>query len=268
MADTTRLFDETAPELVVHLAAGVGGIGANRENPGRYWYANMMMGAHVARAGAVDGRPKLVIAGTICAYPKLPPFRSTRTSCGTAIRRRRTRPTASRRRRCSSARRPIASSTASNAIFLLPVNLYGPGDNFDLETSHVIPAMIRKWSRRGTRRAGDRAVGRRHANSRVPLRGRLRRRPSRWPPSVTTARPGERRHRQGDRDRRPGGVGRAPRPGSRGRSTGIRPSRTGSRAAGSTRPRAVELFGFTAAGPVGRRASPGRSPGTAENHEP
>ena len=73
MDDTARLFDEAAPELVFHLAAEVGGIGANRANPGRYWYANLMMGAHVLEQARLHGTPKLVIAGTICAYPKFTP---------------------------------------------------------------------------------------------------------------------------------------------------------------------------------------------------
>ena len=144
MEDTQRLFDDTDPELVFHLAAEVGGIGANRANPGRYWYANLMMGAHVLEQARLHATPKLVIAGTICAYPKFAPVPFHEETSGTAIRRRRTLRTASRRRRSSSARSRTASSTGTNAIFLLPVNLYGPGDNFDLQTSHVIPALIRK----------------------------------------------------------------------------------------------------------------------------
>ena len=73
MDDTARLFDDAAPELVFHLAAEVGGIGANRANPGRYWFANLVMGAHVLEQAALHERPKLVIAGTVCAYPKFTP---------------------------------------------------------------------------------------------------------------------------------------------------------------------------------------------------
>src|SRR6478736_7587715 len=73
MADTARLFDETSPELVFHLAAEVGGIGANRDNPGRYWYANLMMGAHVLEQSRISGVKKLVLLGTICSYPKFAP---------------------------------------------------------------------------------------------------------------------------------------------------------------------------------------------------
>ncbi len=145
MAQTARLFDEAKPELVFHLAAEVGGIGANRANPGRYWYANLMMGAHVLEQARLHGtrearhrrhglRLPEVHAG---AVPRGRPLER-------LSRRRRTPRTASRRRRCSSARRPTASSTASTRSSCCPTNLYGPRDNFDLETSHVIPALIRK----------------------------------------------------------------------------------------------------------------------------
>ena len=113
MEATARLFADARPELVYHLAAEVGGIGANRANPGRYWYANLIMGAHVLEQSRVHELRKLVIAGTVCAYPKYAPSPSARTISGTAIRRRRTRRTAWRRRRSSSAARPTASSTVS-----------------------------------------------------------------------------------------------------------------------------------------------------------
>ena len=125
--DAERLFAEARPELVFHLAAEVGGIGANRANPGRYWYANLMMGAHVLEhRRAARRREARRRSGRSARTRSSRRCRSARTTSGTATRRRRTRPTASRRRRCSSARRPTASSTASNAIYLLPVNLYGP----------------------------------------------------------------------------------------------------------------------------------------------
>jgi Nucleoside-diphosphate-sugar epimerases len=106
-----RLFAESKPELVFHLAAEVGGIGANQANPGRYWFGNLMMGAHVLEQARLNGTRKLVMLGTICEYPKFTPCRSARTISGTAIPRRRTRRTASPRRPCWSARRRIASST-------------------------------------------------------------------------------------------------------------------------------------------------------------
>ena len=145
MEDTQRLFDDTDPELVFHLAAEVGGIGANRANPGRYWYANLMMGAHVLEQARLHATPKLVIAGTICAYPKFTPvpFREEDLWNGLSGGDERSL----RRRQEGAARQaPVVPPAVRHAtsIYLLPVNLYGPGDNFDLETSHVIPALIRK----------------------------------------------------------------------------------------------------------------------------
>ena len=136
--DAERLFADAQPELVFHLAAEVGGIGANRANPGRYWYANLMMGAHVLELSRIHEvrearrrrnglRLPEVHAGAVPA----------RTTSGTATPRRRTRRTASRRSRSSSARRPTASSTALDAIYLLPANLYGPRDNFDLDDART-----------------------------------------------------------------------------------------------------------------------------------
>ncbi len=130
--DAARLFDDAGPELVFHLAAEVGGIGANRANPGRYWFANLQMGVNMLEQARLHGVGKLVIAGTVCGYPKfaagpLPRGRLLER----ATPRRRTRPTASRRSRCSSARRPTASSTARTRFSFCPTNLYGPRDNFD-----------------------------------------------------------------------------------------------------------------------------------------
>ena len=111
--DAERLFSDAGPELVFHLAAEVGGIGANRANPGRYWYANLMMGANVLELSRLHGVRKLVAAGTVCVYPKPRRCPSARTTSGMASPRRRTRRTAPRSARCSSAGRPTASSTAS-----------------------------------------------------------------------------------------------------------------------------------------------------------
>ena len=112
MEDAARLFDDAKPELVFHLAAEVGGIGANRANPGRYWYANLVMGAHVLEQSRLHEVGKLVVAGTVCAYPKHTPvpFREDALWDGYPGGDERAR-TASRRRRCSSAGRPTASST-------------------------------------------------------------------------------------------------------------------------------------------------------------
>lgn len=142
--DVARLFAEARPDLVFHLAAEVGGIGANRANPGRYWYANLMMGAHVLEQSRLAGVRKLVAAGTICSYPKFAPvpFREedlwegypeeTNAAYGVA------------KKALLVGAQAYRQQYALNTVFLLPVNLYGPRDNFDLESSHVIPALIRK----------------------------------------------------------------------------------------------------------------------------
>ena len=144
MADTARLFDETQPELVFHLAAEVGGIGANRANPGRYWYANLMMGAHVLEQARIHATRKLVIAGTICAYPKFAPVPFLEEDLWNGYPEETNAPYGVAKKAVLVGAQAYREQYGTNAIFLLPVNLYGPGDNFDLETSHVIPALIRR----------------------------------------------------------------------------------------------------------------------------
>lgn len=144
MGDTARLFEETQPELVFHLAAEVGGIGANRANPGRYWYANLMMGAHVLEQARLHATRKLVIAGTICAYPKLAPVPFREDDLWNGYPEETNAPYGVAKKAILVGAQAYREQYGTNAIFLLPVNLYGPGDNFDLETSHVIPALVRK----------------------------------------------------------------------------------------------------------------------------
>ena len=176
MGATARLFEETAPELVFHLAAEVGGIGANRANPGRYWYANLIMGAHVLEQARLHETPKLVIAGTICAYPKFAPVPFHEDDLWNGYPEETNAPYGVAKKTILVGAQAYREQYGTNAIFLLPVNLYGPGDNFDLETSHVIPALIRKMVEAHDRGdAGDRALGGRHADARVPVRRRLRR---------------------------------------------------------------------------------------------
>jgi len=151
MEDTERLFDETQPELVFHLAAEVGGIGANRANPGRYWYANLMMGAHVLEQARIHGTRKLVIAGTICAYPKFAPVPFLEEDLWNGYPEETNAPYGVAKKAVLVGAQAYREQYGTNAIFLLPVNLYGPGDNFDLETSHVIPALIRKMVEAGER---------------------------------------------------------------------------------------------------------------------
>jgi GDP-L-fucose synthase len=144
MEDTARLFADAEPELVVHLAAEVGGIGANRANPGRYWYANLMMGAHVLEQARLHETPKLVIAGTVCAYPKFAPVPFSEDGIWDGYPEETNAPYGVAKKAVLVGAQAYREQYGLDAIFLLPTNLYGPGDNFDLETSHVIPALIRK----------------------------------------------------------------------------------------------------------------------------
>jgi GDP-L-fucose synthase len=144
MDDTARLFDDASPELVFHLAAEVGGIGANRANPGRYWFANLMMGAHVLEQVRLHGTPKLVVAGTVCAYPKLTPVPFREDDLWSGYPEETNAPYGVAKKTVLVGAQAYREQYGTNAVFLLPTNLYGPGDNFDPNTSHVIPALIRK----------------------------------------------------------------------------------------------------------------------------
>ena len=144
MDDTARMFDDAGPELVFHLAAEVGGIGANRANPGRYWYANLVMGAHVLEQARLHETPKLVVAGTICAYPKFAPVPFREDDLWDGYPEETNAPYGVAKKALLVGAQAYREQYGLNAVFLLPVNLYGPRDNFDLETSHVIPALIRK----------------------------------------------------------------------------------------------------------------------------
>ena len=144
MNDAARLFADASPGLVFHLAAEVGGIGANRANPGRYWYANLMMGAHVLEQARLHETPKLVIAGTVCSYPKHTPVPFHESELWNGYPEETNAPYGVAKKAVLIGAQAYRAQYGTNAIFLLPTNLYGPGDNFDLETSHVIPALIRK----------------------------------------------------------------------------------------------------------------------------
>jgi GDP-L-fucose synthase len=142
--DATRLFADACPEVVVHLAAEVGGIGANRANPGRYWYANLMMGTHVLELSRLAGVRKLLVVGTVCVYPKLAsmPFREDELWDG--YPEETNAPYGTAKRALLVGAQAYREQYGLNAIYLMPTNLYGPGDNFDLETSHVLPALVRR----------------------------------------------------------------------------------------------------------------------------
>src|SRR3954451_15547780 len=143
-ADAERLFADAQPELVFHLAAEVGGIGANRAKPGRYWYANLIMGANVLEQARVHGVGKTVLLGTICAYPKFTPVPFREDELWNGYPEETNAPYGIAKKALLVGAQAYREQYGTNAIYLLPVNLYGPRDNFDLESSHVIPALIRK----------------------------------------------------------------------------------------------------------------------------
>jgi GDP-L-fucose synthase len=142
--DVKRLFGTAQPELVIHLAAEVGGIGANRDNPGRYWYANLMMGAHVLEQSRTDDVAKLVLLGTICSYPKFAPVPFREEDLWNGFPEETNAPYGVAKKALLTGAQAYRAQYELDSIYLLPVNLYGPRDNFDLHTSHVIPALIRK----------------------------------------------------------------------------------------------------------------------------
>jgi GDP-L-fucose synthase len=144
MDDTARLFDDARPELVFHLAAEVGGIGANRANPGRYWFANLAMGTHVLEQARLHGTPKVVISGTVCAYPKFAQVPFHEETLWDGYPEETNAPYGVAKKAILVGAQAYREQYGLNSIFLLPTNLYGPRDNFDLETSHVIPALVRK----------------------------------------------------------------------------------------------------------------------------
>lgn len=142
--DVRRLLDVTKPDLVIHLAAVVGGIGANRQNPGRYFYDNLMMGVQLIEESRLRGVKKFVATGTICAYPKFTPVPFKEDDLWNGYPEETNAPYGIAKKAMLVQSQAYREQYGFNSIFLLPVNLYGPRDNFDLESSHVIPALIRK----------------------------------------------------------------------------------------------------------------------------
>jgi GDP-L-fucose synthase len=142
--DTARLFADAETELVLHLAAVAGGIGANRAAPGRFWYANLLMGAHVLEQARVADVRKLVLLGTICSYPKFTPVPFREDELWNGYPEETNAPYGVAKKAQLVGAQAYRDQYGLGSIYLLPVNLYGPRDNFDLETSHVIPALIRK----------------------------------------------------------------------------------------------------------------------------
>jgi len=143
-AAVKRLLAESRPDLVIHLAARVGGIGANRDNPGRFLFENLMMGAHVFEECRLARVPKLVAAGTICAYPKFAPIPFREDDMWNGYPEETNAPYGIAKKVLSVMSAAYRDQYEMNSAVVYPVNLYGPRDNFDLHSSHVIPALIRK----------------------------------------------------------------------------------------------------------------------------
>jgi GDP-L-fucose synthase len=139
-----RVIAIARPELIVHLAAVVGGIGANQANPGRFFYENAVMGIQLIEAARVAGVAKLVVLGTVCAYPKLTPVPFCEEDLWNGYPEETNAPYGLAKKMLLVQCQAYRDQYGFNAIYLLPVNLYGPGDNFDPHGSHVIPALIKK----------------------------------------------------------------------------------------------------------------------------
>jgi GDP-L-fucose synthase len=146
MDDTARMFDDADAELVFHLAAEVGGIGANRANPGRYWFANVAMGANVLEQARLHSTHKLVILGTVCSYPKFAsvPFREDELWDG--YPEETNAPYGIAKKAVLVGAQAYRTQYGLDSIFVLPANLYGPGDNFHETNAHVIADLIRKMT--------------------------------------------------------------------------------------------------------------------------
>lgn len=139
-----RLYSDTNPDIVIHLAAKVGGIGANRENPGSFFYDNLMMGVQLMEEGRLFGLKKFVALGTICAYPKFTPVPFKEEDLWIGYPEETNAPYGLAKKMLLVQSQAYRQQYGFNSIFLLPVNLYGPRDNFDPASSHVIPALIKK----------------------------------------------------------------------------------------------------------------------------
>jgi GDP-L-fucose synthase len=142
--EALRLYTDARPDIVIHLAAVVGGIGANRKNPGRFFHDNAIMGLNVIEAARITGIEKFVCAGTICSYPKFTPVPFREKDFWNGYPEETNAPYGLAKKMLLVQLQAYREQYGFNGIYLTPVNLYGPRDNFDLESSHVIPALIRK----------------------------------------------------------------------------------------------------------------------------
>ena len=144
MGDIVRMYDDMRPDIVIHLAAVVGGIGANREHPGEFFYRNLMMGVQLIEQGRIRNIEKFVAIGTVCAYPKFTPVPFKEENLWNGYPEETNAPYGLAKKMLLVQSQAYRAEYGFNSIFLLPVNLYGPGDNFDPKSSHVIPALIKK----------------------------------------------------------------------------------------------------------------------------
>jgi GDP-L-fucose synthase len=142
--DVRRAIADARPDVIIHLAAVVGGIGANQANPGRFFYDNLMMGVQLIEEARLAGVGKVVAIGTICAYPKFTPIPFHEENLWDGYPEETNAPYGLAKKMLLVQAQAYREQYGYNAVYLLPVNLYGPGDNFDPDTSHVIPALIRK----------------------------------------------------------------------------------------------------------------------------
>lgn len=152
-ADVARLYDDAKPDVMIHLAAEVGGIGANREHPGRFFFANMAMGMHLIEQARIHNIAKFVHTGTVCAYPKFTPVPFKEDDLWEGYPEETNAPYGVAKKALFVMLDGYKREYGLNSSVVVPVNLYGPHDNFDLQTSHVIPALIRKCEQ--ARTAGD-----------------------------------------------------------------------------------------------------------------
>ncbi|MGH2906458.1 MAG: GDP-L-fucose synthase family protein [Solirubrobacterales bacterium] len=146
-----QLYADAKPEIVIHLAARVGGIGANRKNPGAYWYDNLMMGALMLEHARRSGVGKFVQLGTICSYPNMTPVPFREEDLWNGYPEVTNAPYGIAKKALLAGAQSYREQYGMHTVFVMPVNLYGPRDNFDLESSHVIPALVRKMVEAGER---------------------------------------------------------------------------------------------------------------------
>ncbi|MDD5492380.1 MAG: GDP-L-fucose synthase [bacterium] len=144
MNDVRKMYEDSRPDIVIHLAAVVGGIGANQRNPGKFFYNNLMMGVQLIEIGRQFGLGKFVALGTICCYPKFTPVPFKEENFWNGYPEETNAPYGLAKKMLLVQSQAYRQQYGFNSIFLMPVNLYGPGDNFDPESSHIIPAIIKK----------------------------------------------------------------------------------------------------------------------------